>query len=70
MEWKSKIGVYAYRIRYSKIEYIKIIEGRETIRQDRLLDSLIEYRFEGDASHEWSNINDVYFTKEDIIKSL
>jgi hypothetical protein len=75
MDWKKDIGLFAYRIKDNKIQKERIDEGRETVHLNtgsdmhgRLLDPVIEFRFARDK--DWTKAEDVYFTKDEILRSL
>ncbi|MFP4047197.1 MAG: hypothetical protein ACLFT4_05495 [Bacteroidales bacterium] len=75
MNYKENIGKEAFFIEDNKIKKGKIIEGRETTRLNmgdkshgKLLPSKIEYRMAN--QYKWLESENVFFTKEDIIKNL
>jgi hypothetical protein len=75
MDWKENIGKYAYRVKDSKIINSRIDEGRISIhlntgsdRHGRLLDPVVEYRFEREK--DWVKTENIFFTKEDFLNAL
>lgn len=75
MNYKDKIGESVYTIRDNNIIRDTIIEGCEIVSLNRgdvnhgkLLPEKIQYKLS--SKNEWVSLDKIFFTKEDLIKSL